>query len=202
MAKKKKEKKSKQNYAEVGPSQSANAYNGPIVPRPMKRQIDTEMRLFGDASTITASAGGVDVTVYGSDPTSSTQWSASSSNWDEYRTLAVKIQFVPANKRNQTVSVAYAGSVGVLWTVFDLNNITALASVQAAAEYASAEFGSASDGHTRELRAEGKELMSWNPTTGGPTYNMYIKTRFENCNASTVIGYMWTRRLVQFRGTS
>ncbi len=202
MAKKNKTKQKKSSVGTQGPSQSADSYSGPIVPVTMVKEIDTGVRLLGDIATLVTTAGGVNSNVYSSDPTSMNQWANASAEWDEYRTLAIEVTHVPRNRRNQTLSVAYAASIGFTITVIDMNNTAALASGAAAAQYASAEIHSASDIVHREARAQGRNPMTYSPVGSSPTYFFAIKTFTDLCNASTDIGIYWVRRLVQFRGTT
>jgi len=197
-----KAKKQEKNLSEKGPNDTVGAYNGPLlVPRAI-RQIDETCRNLCAAAAATSTGGGVYDGVYSSDPTSLTDWASISGEYDEYRVLAIEVKFLPYNRYNQTVAVAYALSNGVGFVVLDMNNTTALTSVQNASQYASAKFISSSDPWQHEVKAATRNLMTWQPTSSQPTYFMAIKHYITGINVSTAFGVIWVRYLIQFRGTT
>lgn len=201
MGKKKKAKSKKSSLMREGPGDAADDYRGPIEEISAQKQIDTSVRLLSDFGNTTATAGGVFNTVFASDPTSMNQWSSISGQYDEYRVLAIELHYIPMNRYNQTLSVAYATAVGPFCTTLDLNSTVAITGLQAAVEFASMKIQSASDPLSRSLKAQGKELMVWSDTNGVPTRQMAIKTRVEGLTPSVQFGNYVVRRLIQFRGT-
>lgn len=184
-----------------GPSDSADRYNGPIQSPGAALQIDSAIRTVSTVASQTTNGTGVLASVFQTDCSAISQFTGISADYDEWRCLGLKIEFVPVNKNNQTLSVTHALDIGIGFSVSDMNNTTALAALADASEYASAKFHSMADCWEHEWRAEGRNLMTWNPVGSGPTYFGAIKIYSTANIASQVIGYVFQRWLVQFRGT-
>lgn len=186
---------------EAGPPNSAESYNGPVILAPMVKQIDTFDRVLTDSVNVAATAGGVYNTVFQTDPTSMTQWANMVGNVDEYRVLGMRVHFVPVNKRNQTLAVAYGAGVAPVVTVIDNNSVVALSSLQVGCEFGSHKLHSFADSWTVEAKATSKNHMLWVDTNNSPTYVFSIKTYSTGNFASISLGVAFVTRLIQFRGT-
>ncbi len=196
------EKNNRRDRREFGPGDNASGYLGPVsVPRG-PRQADTVVRtctlMVSPVATLAVWAQS-----FSSDPTSATDWSQINTAYDEYRVLALRVQFTPRNRYNNTLSVANAGVIGVGVVAEDLNNTTTFTTMQQAGEHASARLINGADPWEATVHAQGKNLMTWNPTSGGPTYFMAVKVYTDGWTSGiTTFGVVMVRWLVQFRGTS
>lgn len=183
----------KKRTSEAGPGDQVQAYSGRInVPR-APRQMDTILRNVTTMTSQTSTAGGAWLPVFQTDCSAVAQFTSEAAEFDEWRCLGMELRFVPVSRYNLLSGVGVA--------VADMNNVTALASIQAASEYASAKPFCATDPFEFNWHAEGRNLMTWQPVGSGPTYFGAIKIYSLNHPASTLIGYVFLRWLVQFRGT-
>jgi len=186
-------KSKKKKNSEAGPGDQVQAYTGRInVPR-APDQMDRILRNVTTMTSQSSTAGGAWLPVFQTDCSAIAQFTAEAAEFDEWRCLAIEIRFLPVSRYN------LLPGVGVV--VADMNTVTALASLQAASEYASAKPFCATDPFEFNWHAEGRNLMTWQPVGSGPTYFGAIKIYSSNHPASTVIGYVFCRWLVQFRGT-
>lgn len=132
-------------------------------------------------------------TVIGSTPGTTANWAAIASVFDEYRILALDVEFEPL------VVVGSAVNFASIATVIDYDTSTALSSYTIAMQYSSCqEFG----GNRRFQRlavmsgAENSTFL----TTASPVSSFWIKVWSSGGTINTTIGRYKVAYLIQFRG--
>jgi hypothetical protein len=143
----------------------------------------------------TVDGSGIGANVYGSSPSSSQQWSSLNDVWDEFRVLALKVEF------SRTFA---SGSTNYVWkpmmVVCDRNDATALNSYNTTSRFESLEMHpGASEKWSKMMAMIGVEDSGFQ-STDSPSSVYWIKTYTFGNSASFTIGTVVTTYLVQFRG--
>ncbi len=163
------------------------------VNRKSELQIDTyTMKMVYD-SIVSTSAGGVIATTFGNSPTLDANWSSMAAAFDEYRTLAVVVEFRPYTYVNQTVTYA------PITTVLDLDNSAALTGFTLAAQYSSVKEFGGNKPWKRTMLMSGSENSGY-ISTASAANNMWVKIYSSGNSASVDIGRITVTHYVQFRG--
>jgi hypothetical protein len=79
------------------PSPAAQEYRGPIIPRGPSIAQTSIVRIITYSTVLTSTAGGVLSIAYTSLPTGSADWSLLAGLYQEFRTLAYQVDYVPYN---------------------------------------------------------------------------------------------------------
>jgi len=186
----------KSDHVFNGPPASAIEYNGPSIPRVFAMQRKTNTELMIQETGFSSDAGGLMTTVFGSSPSAASNWSGWQSCYDEFRTLALTVQYVPNDRYNRGVSVFTAP----LSMVCDMDNSGSLASYTQAAQYGSDVFKSLDTPWKIHLKMSGVTDAQWSNTSPGTTSFFWIKCYAAGLTASTQYGLLLIYRLVEFRG--
>jgi len=147
-----------------------------------------------DASVSTDGSGNW-ATVFTNNPTGYGNWTNLAATYDEYRVLGIKVMFEP----NRFVGGSSVLVLAPIATVVDYDSTTNLASYVIATEYSSfLEF----QGNSRWTRVA---LMSGIENAGfqnaaSPTATFAVKVFSSGNTASTVLGRVSLRSVIQFRG--
>jgi len=173
---------------------SAQSYAGPArLPRSSVQDVTDIMEL-KSVLAITSSVGGVIDTVVDNNPSGYLDWSSIAALWDDYRALSLKIEFVPYNRYSKTTTTCKP-----FYWVIDRDSNGALTSVNAAAQYESAELKSIEDPWHRTAKMLGSPAAQFK-TTASPAFTFCLKAYQTGLSASTTYGELLITLLVQVRG--
>jgi len=172
-------------------------YTGPIVLTSSKTNSHVIKGNLGNSLVVTSSAGGVVANVYSSDPTTSSNWGANSSNFDEYRTLGIRVSFYPYDRYAPGILTA----TRPLAIVADHNGSNPVTSWADVTSYESGYLiKNIGDPWVKELRMHDIGEGVWINTASAPTNAFYIKLWADTLTASTSYGRVIITWLVEFRG--
>jgi len=184
----------------LNPPEQQIVYRGPTkVPRALA-EISTITTYVSWAPTLVTSSGsGLANPVFSDDISTANDYSSFSPVWDEYRVLALEVQYQPYNRYNQTLSVTHATDVAPGFVLIDRDDGTATASLALASNYESARFVNLSSPFKCSVKMAGVEDAGYLTTTS-TVARQWIKYYFEALGASHSYGLVHQFALVQFRG--
>lgn len=169
-------------------------YEGPIITKKDKEQIDTYVVLLKLVSNLSSSGGSQITQTFSSNPASAGDWSSLAAVWEEYRILGMRVKFRPDNRYSKTTTICRPG-----YAVVDRGSSAALGSIQAAANHESAKEVDLEDPWSIEAKMNNADEASF-ISTASPQAFIWIKLWFEGLTASTEYGIIETAWRVQFRG--
>ena len=175
-------------------SDTALAYNGPVVPEPFRYEKEVRIEVQRLDTDLVTSGGGVLNNVIGSNPASYTNWTSLSGAFEEYRVLAMECHYEPYNRYNSSINQS------PLYVCVDRGDATALTSYSNALEQGSIECFNTADPWTKSVKMSGAEDAIWTPVSTGYS-SLYIKLYASILSNSVSVGRLSTTVLVQFRGT-
>lgn len=189
-------KKSQKSGLVAGPPPGATTYLGPVRAPTFANQLSQVVMLIGYQTTLSSDGTGTINNVFSSGSVNSVNnWSYLAGAWDEFRVLAMEVEFIPWNRYNWGTKTLTA-----IATVVDQNDATTLTSINAATNYESCRFHSLSDPFKTQAHMAGTTDGSWKDT-GSPSSNFWIKYYGANNSASTSFGTCHVVFRVQFRGS-
>jgi hypothetical protein len=142
---------------------------------------------------VTTDGSGVYHNEVGSNPSADANWATLAAAFDEYRTLGIEVEFRPIEWNGGLIQQA------PITSVIDYDNNAALTGYTLAAQYSSViEFPGGRSFNRRALMsgAENAQFLS----TASPANVYWIKFYSANNTATTNIGRLLVKHLVQFRG--
>lgn len=194
--KKKYNKLFKNKKIAYSPKDDAGDYFGGLLAPEMSQENFKCMLNFGIVIPVTSSiAPGKITAVYGCNPASCADWSTASQLYDEFRTLAMRIHFVPTNKYYKGAIVTAPAIMAI-----DRDDITAPTTGNAVIVKESARLVSLEDEFYMTAKMSGSEEGGWLDSFTSTTQHYCIKLYSDGLTASTVYGSMHIQYLVQFRG--
>lgn len=180
----------------TNPSASTVMYLGPIRPLPQKFGLDDNTSELTLTSVCTSTAGGQITTVISSDPTGAQDWANFQAIWDEYRVLALSLQYVPNQIGGNVAAVAYSP----IYTAGTHANGTAFTSYQDAAQVSTGQQHYLNQPWRQSIRMSSPEEASWTITSSAQGFAfMYVKVFAANLGNAVNYGQYISRWLVQFR---
>jgi hypothetical protein len=155
-------------------------------------QTDTYTTRLAYEASVSSDASGVWHAELGNSPTGFSNWASYAATFDEYRILGAELQFHPVEYNGQLVNQA------PIVAVVDLDDATALTSYLLGARYPSSI--EANGGRPFKLRyhmsgAENAQFVS----TNAPVTTQWFKTYSTGNSASTQLGRVFIKFIVQFR---
>lgn len=182
--------------ASVNPDESVVIYRGPST-LPMgasERACITTVLHYGTAA-VTSNGSGFAAFSLSDDPSGFVDWSHIAAAWDEYRVLALTMNYVPYNQYNTPTATV----VSSMFTVIDRDDATALTTEAAALEYESLKVFYLGRPFKRVVKMASIEDASF-ITTASPVARNWIKGAGSGLTASTSYGKYWLTVLIQCRG--
>lgn len=170
------------------------AYNGPVITKKDKEQIDTYVVVLKLVGNLSSTAGGGIAQTFSSNPSGAGDWSSLAAVWEEYRVLAMRLRFRPDNRYSKTTTICRPGYV-----VVDRGTSAALASIQAAANHESAKEVDLEDPWSIEAHMSNSNESSF-IAVASPIALIWFKLWFDSLTASTEYGIYELSWRVQFRG--
>jgi len=143
--------------------------------------------------TATTDGAGVYVVTVADNPSGDSNWASMAAAFDEYRTVAFKVNYTPLEFNG--AAVIQAPMIGVI----DLDTATNLTGYTLASQYSSVKENKGSNKWTRLVLMTGLENGDF-ISTGSPASRYYFKVYSSNNTVSTLIGRFDIEHLVQFRG--
>lgn len=179
----------------MNPSDAVINYRGPVrVPLAMQERDTVTTYVSWAPSSLVTSAGGIINTVFDDNISTANDYSSFAAVWDEYRVLALKIEYRPISRYSSTLQPLFPGYVLV-----DRDDSTAIASAALASNYSSSKLVMLSDPFSHQIKMGGVEDAQFT-TTASPVARNWIKLRFDNSTVSATVGVVHQFALVQFRG--
>lgn len=178
------------------------AYRGPIIPRSFSAGTDTYTTAIietytarGDVSgVLSAYDGASDVYGFGSNPVATGSFSYLALAFSEYRTVAMRVEYVPDNVYQVT------NATKMIIVVCDrANSLTLLASYPAAVSYSNHKTNTFQKKWSYTARMANIEESVFTPV-GSPVSYYVIKWYSAGLTASTTYGRWIVTRTVEFRG--
>lgn len=186
-------KKRLMNQTEV--SAKATSYSGPVRFPFEYRQQDLHTTVCTLDQVLASDGAGQIATVFGSYASSASGWSNLIAVFDEYRTLAMELKYIPLDRYNRGVSV----STGPIYTVVDYDTATALSSFADASKYASFRPQSLDVPWVQRAYMNGVENAQF-LNTATPSSTIYIKVYSSGNTFTTNYGRVVISYRIQFRG--
>jgi len=178
------------------PSKSI-VYRGPIRTKAETVNASLHTVTLSLTGTVTSDSGGAIVPLaFSSDPTGASNWSSFANCFDEYRTLAMSVQYWP-NDRYDPGLTQHQRPIA---TVVDHNGSAAMSSYAQAAGFESFEMKSTGDPWGRKAFMNGIGEAEFNNTSGSPADAYYVKLYASNLGISSEYGRYMVLWRVQFRG--
>jgi hypothetical protein len=195
MAKKKKKRNVKREEVQSSKETPIGAmvYTGPLKPGWALHANHTTTLLLVDNLTVASSGAGIIADVYGTSPSGCPNWGDTIDIWGEYRTLAMRVRFFPANRYSKTTTTCLPGV-----RIVDRRSATALASLDAGCTHETAIITSLEDPWRSEIRMNGAEEAQF-MAVSGPTSFAWVKLYFTGLSLSATYGTVFVEYLVQFR---
>jgi hypothetical protein len=167
-------------------------YNGSaILPKSMG-QAKVEPLNFSTYIALNASVGGTVDLVYGTGlVTSANDWTSTAAIFNEYRVLAMELEFQPI--------VSYTSSYPPVYWVLDRNASGTLGSYVVCANHESANLKSSRYPHKVVIKMDGPDEAVWTSTSTTFSWG-WIKVFGTNFATSQNVGLINLRFLVQMRG--
>lgn len=180
--------------ASYGVSYDDTEYTGPVRNYFTNNEVQSFTSLSLITTSATSSAGGVLNTVFSTNPSSTTQWSNLQAVFDEYRVLALEVEYVPLFS---TLPSTLAGGTFIM--VVDHDSAGSITVAGTAMGYESAKYGPIDRRLKHTFRMSGT-LESNFINTSSPTGVQSVKTFATGLTASTKYGDFYARFLIQWRG--
>lgn len=185
-----------QSFRELHPR--ATSYNGPIDMPSAAEQLDCHTFSLKITNAVASSGAGVLDTVFdsASQLTATSQWTALSGIFEEYRILAFRVHLLPVNKYSVSTNNF------PIFSVVDRGDNSALTSLNGSASRASAKEHYLSDKITRTVRMADVDEARWTLTNTTPTNSarLYVKLYASGlANTTNYFQYINTI-VVQFKG--
>lgn len=166
-----------------------------IVNRRTINQQDLVTTKFGyDVDCASDSSGNIN-TVLANNPNVTANWGDYTAVWDEYRCLAMEVQFKPT----QYVGGASAMAFAPIIVVIDYDSIAALTGYTLGSQYSSQKEFPGGRPWKRTIYLSGVENCGFISTLS-PIANGYIKTWSASNTVSLKLGRFHVEYFVQFRG--
>jgi len=176
-------------------SASAVIYRGPITPRASKKEVSTHTLCLHQSIALTTTGAGLLNNSIGSSPAGVPQWSSLVNVYDEYRTLGLKVKFVPYDRyMTQLASPSLP-----VYRVVDHDNAAVLTTIASVTEYESVEMDGSTDPWTKSAEMSDVGEAGF-VNTAAPVSMYYIKLFGSGFAASFGVGQLLITYLVQFRG--
>ncbi len=184
--------------ASAGPAPQKTVFSGPIATTASKQATDVHTFLVNYTGTLASDGAGVMNPVINpySQASSSANWSALTSLFQEYRILGIETHFLPINR------YSVATSNFPVFTVVDRSSATALSSLSQAAAFGSSKEHMIGEKFKRSARMHDVGEADWNLISASPsnTSIFYIKMYGSGLAASTNYYQYISYILVQFKG--
>jgi len=190
----KKKSRGKKRAGRVNPPANVTIYKGPFKLPGAKQENRTETIELKSLIVVSSSGAGVIDQVVDNNPSGYQDWSSVAALWDDYRALALLIEFFPYNRYSKTTT-----GCKPLYQVIDRDSVGALASVNAAIQYESCERKSIEDPWSRGAKML-DVLDSQFVTTASPAATFAIKHYQNGYTISTSYGELLITLLIQVRG--
>jgi hypothetical protein len=192
MPKKKKSGKSKGGKEEL--PTSAIVYRGPVQVRKGKEDADLVTTVLNYTTFVYSDSSGKFVYVWGNAPVNGQDWASLAASYAEYRTLAMKLDYFPANRYSKITTACTP--IGV---VVDRASATVLSTYLAAVGSSSFRMESLEDPWSRTVHMSGVEEAEF-LSTSAATDLVWIKTYGELNATTSLYGLVVVTYRVQFRG--
>jgi len=170
-------------------------YTGPVAVRGANRQAQITTKEMHQAFQFNSTGAGVFSTVFGSRPDTCSSWAGFAAVFDQYRTLAFELTFMPDNRYSKTTTTCLP-----MLIVSDRDDATALTSLAAACSYDSVKMVSLEDPWSYTMKMDGIEEAAF-LDTASPANTFYIKTYVSGLSLTTGYGLVLLTYRVQFRAS-
>jgi len=192
-------------------SASTMVYRGPVVSYSEKQSADLHTQvLVYDFALTSSGAGTIANTLPFENPSATIDWASAVNLYDEYRTLAMEILYVPNAEDVQTPATITA--IFPIYTVIDRDSQIALTSYAQATEYGSCVPHTLTKKWSVRMNMEGLSVGNSTGTSSVTGEGLWlnasipppacgsIKMFSTGLNSSAAYGRMIVRYRVQFRG--
>jgi len=177
------------------PSPTALNYTGPIITQADRNAAETHVVVISKISSLTTTGGGVIADVYSDDPSGYSDWSHFLAIYDAYRVLAGSFEFRP-NDRYSKVAATVGSQPGAI--VVDRTDVTALSSLQDAADMSSMKWIDIDDPFKIQFKMTGADEAGF-ISTASSTAKHWFKLYLSGLANSHTYGISCIRLRVQFR---
>jgi len=185
----------------------AVSYRGPMrVPRGLDN-LSTKTVILHRADDCVSSGAGVIVGAVSTNPNGTANWADWVQVFDEFRVLAVEVEFFPRNRYSKTTTVCVPG-----YAAIDHSDSTAPSGATELQEHESCRIMSLEDPWTDRTDFAGSKQPSLKWRMNGIEESQFLNTSsftqvpgaikyyFSNLSNSTIYGLFFTNYIVQFRG--
>jgi len=188
----------KSNSSNSGPPDTVLNYRGPIVPRPIQRQMQVEEMLLSFTTIVASDGTGTLSFQVAGNPSGSSEWSLVSGLWEEYRLLKMEVVYVPYYMNFLPPATILLQAPMVLYSVRD-SFAAVPSSYDTAWQIGSAKMSHTSKRYTQTMAMAGTAEASFiNTRTPGSVFA--VGAFAAGLTISANYGQQFTRWLVQFRG--
>lgn len=179
-------------------AQNASRYFGPIGPTD---GLECYAIQVASVTDVVSSGAGIINTVFTTDPSATPDWSSYAAIFDEYRVLALMVEYQPINRYAPVASPGGITQQVPWFIVIDLDDVAPITTrPQVTAYGGSVEIHNTTDPWKRSVRMSGGPDDNW-VTTATPTSTYAVKTFAQSASASVTYGTCLVRALVQFRSS-
>jgi len=165
---------------------TAVSYNGPVLTKADANAVDVKTMVLLNDSAFTANSGGSIQTIFNfENPSTTVDWSNATGLYDEFRVLALEVEFVP-NCEDCLDTAGLALAHFPIYSVIDHDTNSVLTTYGNASQYVSMKSHSLTKRWKVIMRMAGPNVG--NGATGSLT-STYSESSFMNCaNPPTVCG--------------
>jgi hypothetical protein len=156
-------------------------------------ELDSYTMLFRGEGAYATDGAGVNATVWSNNPSVASNWAGAAAVFDEYRVLALQIEFEPIKFNGQSIAQA------PIATVVDMDTSTALTGYTLATQYSSDSLHSGGTRFTCQALMSGSADSNF-VSTGSTVATYWIKSYSAGNTISSTIGRVIVTYLVQLRG--
>lgn len=176
--------------------QVETGYFGPMKP-PLAKMELTTVKKFGKVNIAgTTTVGGLIGFSFSANPTSLNNWSLWANDWNEYRILAMEVEFVPAYEHSFPTNTA----IGGLHAMFvDRTSVIGTPTLSQVLNNEGSVYASINQRLKLIVKATGAEEMSWVPVNS-PVTTWVVRGTSTQLSISTTYGNYIISYLVEFRG--
>jgi len=181
----------------TGPGTGATSYNGPLQMPVRDRDADMIVSRLTFTSTIATDGGGNLAVGYPNNPVAATEWGQYSNLYEEYRTLATRVTYIP-NSLNWIQTTDTGRGAPVVWTCDRNAGLSPPPNMQAAFQKANSRLSTTQQRMTYVVRAAtAQEMLFIAVASPSATWNTVLNS--QGGVASIVLGTVFVEFIVQFR---
>jgi len=190
----------KQNGNRGQASDAIVHYRGPVVPRGTPAALHIEVVRLVYYGAANSSAAGTLIGNFGNAPGATSDWSVYSGLYTQYRTLALRVKWIPNSMGFPSAGVSQIQAPIILWVYRGPSSAFSYPSSYATAyDNDGARVVNTSRTFTNTVRMDGTPDSDWQ-TTAAPTVTFQLGYFAAGLDVSVNYGAFFCDFLVQFRG--